>query len=152
MTPDKLSRATKLAYGAGDLGAAIVTAINGFFLLNFLINVAGLRPGMAGNIFLIVKIWDAVNDPIIGWLTDHTVSKLGRRRPWLLIAAIPFARHVLPAMGRAALRRRGKVRVLPGGGPVPGFCLHGGQRAVRGADRGADPGLRRAHAPFLGAA
>jgi glycoside/pentoside/hexuronide:cation symporter, GPH family len=91
MTTDKLSRKTKLAYGAGDLGAAIVTTINGFFLLNFLINVAGLRPGMAGTILLIVKIWDAVNDPIIGWLTDHTVSRLGRRRPWLLIAAIPFA-------------------------------------------------------------
>jgi GPH family glycoside/pentoside/hexuronide:cation symporter len=91
MTTDKLSRKTKLAYGAGDLGAAIVTAINGFFLLNFLINVAGLRPGTAGTILLIVKIWDAVNDPIIGWLTDRTVSRLGRRRPWLLIAAIPFA-------------------------------------------------------------
>ncbi|MGD0173403.1 MAG: MFS transporter [Anaerolineales bacterium] len=91
MTTNKLSRTTKLAYGAGDLGAAIVTAINGFFLLNFLINVAGLRPGTAGTIFLVVKIWDAVNDPIIGWLTDRTVSRLGRRRPWLLIAAIPFA-------------------------------------------------------------
>jgi GPH family glycoside/pentoside/hexuronide:cation symporter len=90
MTTDKLSRKTKLAYGAGDLGAAIATAINGFFLLNFLINVAGLRPGVAGSIFLIVKIWDAVNDPIVGWLTDRTVSRMGRRRPWLLFAAIPF--------------------------------------------------------------
>ena len=90
MTSAKLSTKTKLAYGAGDLGAAITTAINGFFLLNFLINVAGLRPGTAGNIFLIAKIWDAVNDPIIGWLTDHTISKFGRRRPWLLIAAVPF--------------------------------------------------------------
>jgi glycoside/pentoside/hexuronide:cation symporter, GPH family len=90
MTTNRLSQKTKLAYGAGDLGAAIATAINGFFLLNFLINVAGLRPGLAGNVFLIAKIWDAVNDPIIGWLTDKTVSKFGRRRPWLLIAAIPF--------------------------------------------------------------
>ncbi len=91
MTINKLSRKTKLAYGAGDLGAAITTAINGFFLLNFLINIAGLKPGTAGTVFLIVKIWDAINDPIVGWLTDRTVSKLGRRRPWLLIAAIPFA-------------------------------------------------------------
>ncbi len=90
MTTAKLSTKTKLAYGAGDLGAAIATAINGFFLLNFLINVAGLRPGMAGNIFLIAKIWDAFNDPLVGWLTDHTISKFGRRRPWLLIAAVPF--------------------------------------------------------------
>ena len=86
----RLRLSTKLAYGAGDLGAAIATAINGFFLLDFLINIAGLRPGMAGNIFLIAKIWDAVNDPIVGWLTDKTVSRFGRRRPWLLIAAVPF--------------------------------------------------------------
>jgi GPH family glycoside/pentoside/hexuronide:cation symporter len=104
MTTDRLSLKTKLAYGAGDLGAAIVSAINGFFLLNFMINVAGLRPGTAGTIFLIVKIWDAVNDPIIGWLTDRTVSKFGRRRPWLLIAAIPFGlafflQWVVPPLG-----------------------------------------------------
>ncbi len=86
----RLRLSTKLAYGAGDLGAAITTAINGFFLLDFLINIAGLRPGMAGTVFLIVKTWDWVNDPIIGWLTDKTVSRWGRRRPWLLIAAVPF--------------------------------------------------------------
>ncbi|MBP7691943.1 MAG: MFS transporter [Anaerolineales bacterium] len=86
----KLSVLTKLAYGAGDTGPAIVAAINGFFLLDFLINVAGLRPGTAGNIFLIAKIWDAVNDPVVGWLTDKTVSRMGRRRPWLLFGALPF--------------------------------------------------------------
>jgi glycoside/pentoside/hexuronide:cation symporter, GPH family len=105
---DRLSRKTKLAYGAGDLGAAIATAINGFFLLNFLINIAGLRPGTAGTIFLIVKIWDAVNDPIVGWLTDHTVSRFGRRRPWLLIAAVPFGlafflQWIVPPLGQTGL-------------------------------------------------
>ena len=90
-TRDKLPLSTKLAYGAGDLGPAIVAGINGFFILNFLINVAGLNPGTAGSILLIAKIWDAVNDPIVGWLTDKTVSKMGRRRPWLLFGAVPFA-------------------------------------------------------------
>ncbi|MCA9968720.1 MAG: MFS transporter, partial [Anaerolineales bacterium] len=81
---------TKLAFGAGDLGAAIVAAVQGFFLNAFLLDVAGLRPGAAGTIFLLVKIWDSVNDPIIGALTDRTNTRWGRRRPWLLFGAIPF--------------------------------------------------------------
>lgn len=89
-TGDRLSVGTKLAFGAGDLGPAIATAVASFFQLFFLTTVAGLGAGAAGTILLVVKIWDAVNDPIMGWLTDRTVSKLGRRRPWLLYGAIPF--------------------------------------------------------------
>ena len=47
---EKIPWYTKLAFGSGDLGPAIVTAISGFFLLNFLINVAGLDPGPAGTL------------------------------------------------------------------------------------------------------
>jgi glycoside/pentoside/hexuronide:cation symporter, GPH family len=87
---DKLSPLTKLAFGAGDLGPAIVSGINGFFLNAFLLDVAGLRPAVAGTIFLIVKIWDAVNDPLLGTLSDRTRTRWGRRRPWLLFGAVPF--------------------------------------------------------------
>jgi GPH family glycoside/pentoside/hexuronide:cation symporter len=87
---EKLNRMVKLAFGAGDLGSAIVAAVNGFFLNAFLLDVAGLRPAMVGTIFLIVKVWDAVNDPIVGALTDRTKTRWGRRRPWLLFGAIPF--------------------------------------------------------------
>jgi len=87
---EKLPWYTKMAFGAGDLGPAVVTSISGFFLLNFLINVAGLEPGPAGTLLLVVKIWDSINDPIVGWLTDKTKSGMGRRRPWLLYGAIPF--------------------------------------------------------------
>lgn len=88
--PEKLGIGLKLAYGVGDVGPAIVSTINGFFLNAFLIEIAGLRPAAAAAIFLIVKIWDAVNDPIIGTLTDRTNTRWGRRRPWLLFGAIPF--------------------------------------------------------------
>lgn len=88
--PQKLSRMTKFAFGAGDLGPAIVTFIKGFYLFPFLINVALLSPSAAGLVLLIVTLWDAVNDPIIGTLTDRTRSRWGRRRPWLLFGAIPF--------------------------------------------------------------
>jgi GPH family glycoside/pentoside/hexuronide:cation symporter len=87
---EKLSFFTKLAFGAGDLGPAIVAAVNGFFLNAFLLDVAGLRPAAVGTIFLLAKIWDAVNDPLVGALTDRTRTRWGRRRPWLLFAAIPF--------------------------------------------------------------
>ena len=87
---EKLPWYTKMAFGAGDLGPAIVTAISGFFLLNFLINVARLDPGPAGTLLLVVKIWDSINDPLVGWLTDKTKSSMGRRRPWILYGAIPF--------------------------------------------------------------
>jgi GPH family glycoside/pentoside/hexuronide:cation symporter len=87
---EKLSWQIKLAFGAGDLGPAVVAAINGFFLNAFLLDVAGLRPATAAAVFLIVKIWDAVNDPLMGTLSDRTKTRWGRRRPWLLFAAVPF--------------------------------------------------------------
>jgi GPH family glycoside/pentoside/hexuronide:cation symporter len=89
-TLPKLSLATKLAYGAGDLGPAITANILAFFLLFFFTNVAGINPGLAGSILLIGKIWDAVNDPFVGVLSDRTQNRMGRRLPWMLWGAIPF--------------------------------------------------------------
>ncbi|MGB3755065.1 MAG: MFS transporter [Rivularia sp. (in: cyanobacteria)] len=87
----KLNLKTKLAYGAGDLGPAITANISVFFLLVFFTNVAGIPAGLAGSILMVGKIWDAVNDPFVGVLTDKTESKRwGRRLPWLLYGAIPF--------------------------------------------------------------
>lgn len=87
----KLDLKTKLAYGAGDLGPAVTAGISVFFLLVFFTNVAGIPPGLAGSILMIGKIWDAINDPIVGVLTDKTKSRRwGRRLPWLLYGAIPF--------------------------------------------------------------
>ncbi len=86
----KLNLSTKLAYGAGDLGPAVTANILSVFLLIFFTNVAGLNPGMAGSILMIGKIWDAINDPIVGKMSDQTRSRWGRRHPWMLFGAIPF--------------------------------------------------------------
>ncbi len=89
-SPPPLSVGRKLAYGVGDVGPALVATLQGFFLNAFLLDVAGLRPASAATIFLIVKLWDSANDPLIGWLSDRTRTRWGRRRPWLLFGAIPF--------------------------------------------------------------
>lgn len=87
---EKLNFWTKLAYGAGDLGPAICANIQVFFLLYFFTNVAGLSVSIAGSILMIGKISDAVNDPIIGVMSDRTVHPWGRRYPWMVFGAIPF--------------------------------------------------------------
>jgi len=87
---DRLSLQQKLAYGVGDLGTAITTNLIAFFLMPFFTDVAAISPGIAGGILFAGKVWDALNDPIIGVLTDKTRTRWGRRRPWLLFSAIPF--------------------------------------------------------------
>ncbi|MDX2242899.1 MAG: MFS transporter [Leptolyngbyaceae cyanobacterium bins.302] len=81
---------TKLAYGVGDFGPALTANVYVFFLLVFLVSVAGLDPGLAGSILLIGNIWDAVNDPMVGVLSDRTKTRWGRRLPWMFLGAIPF--------------------------------------------------------------
>ncbi len=87
---EKLNFSTKLAYGAGDLGAAITANILVFFLLYFFTQVAGLSPGLAGSILMIGKIADAINDPIVGIWSDQTKTHWGRRLPWMVGGVIPF--------------------------------------------------------------
>ncbi len=86
----KLDFWTKLAFGAGDLGPAITANISVFYTLFFLASVAHLEIGVAGNVLMVGKIWDAINDPIVGVLSDRTVHPWGRRYPWMVFGAIPF--------------------------------------------------------------
>lgn len=81
---------TKLGYGVGELSKEIPGSILVFFLLFFFTDVVGLSPGLAGTILLVGKVWDAVNDPLVGWLSDRTRSRWGRRFPWMLYGAVPL--------------------------------------------------------------
>ncbi|NEQ35417.1 MAG: MFS transporter [Okeania sp. SIO3I5] len=104
----KLNFWTKLAYGAGDLGTAMCVNIQVFFLLFFFTNVAGLPAGIAGSILMIGKISDAINDPIIGVMSDRTVHPWGRRYPWMVFGAIPlgilfFLLWIIPSTNQSFL-------------------------------------------------
>ncbi|AKG23533.1 MFS transporter [Calothrix sp. 336/3] len=90
ITSEKLDFTTKLAFGAGDLGTAISAMILISYLSPFLTDVAGLNPQLAGTTRLVGSVWDAVNDPMVGVLSDRTSSQQGRRYPWMIWGAVPF--------------------------------------------------------------
>ena len=85
-----LSFWTKLVYGSGDWSFASYGTLRQIFYAIFLTDVVGLEPRLASFAALLGIIWDAVNDPLVGILTDRMRSRWGRRRPFLLIFAIPF--------------------------------------------------------------
>jgi glycoside/pentoside/hexuronide:cation symporter, GPH family len=94
---EKMTFGTKLAYGSGDIGGAIVGILLLSYLSPFFTDVAHLAPGLAGATQLVVRVWDACIDPFIGILSDRgnvfgpkIRSQWGRRYPWMLFAAIPF--------------------------------------------------------------
>jgi GPH family glycoside/pentoside/hexuronide:cation symporter len=89
---DKLKGTTKLIYGVGDIGNAMVVSAIAFFLLAFYTDGALIKPALAGTALATAKIWDAVNDPLFGWLSDRTVSKrFGKRRVYMIFGALPLA-------------------------------------------------------------
>lgn len=90
MGDNKLPVGVKLGYGVCDLGGNLFFTVIGFWLLNFLTDTVGLAAGLAGLTIAIGKIWDAVTDPMTGYLSDRTKSRLGRRRPWMLFGSVPL--------------------------------------------------------------
>lgn len=88
---EKLAMKTKVLYGIADLGISLLTASIQFFLLFYYTDIAGINPGLAGTALLVGKLtWDAINDPVFGYLSDRTRSRWGRRKPYMLLGAIPF--------------------------------------------------------------
>ena len=80
----------KLLYGSGDWGISSIGMMRSIFYAIYLTDVVGLEPRLASFGALIGIIWDAVNDPIVGLISDHLSTRWGRRRPFLIWFAIPF--------------------------------------------------------------
>lgn len=87
---DVVPRGRALGYATGDLGISIAYFALGFFFLYYLTDVVGLPPAVAGTVVLVGKLWDGVNDPLIGILSDRTRSAHGRKRVYLIYGAVPF--------------------------------------------------------------
>ena len=80
----------KLLYGSGDWGISSIGMMRSIFYAIYLTDVVGLEPRLASFGALFGIVWDAINDPIIGILSDRLKTRWGRRRPFLLWFAIPF--------------------------------------------------------------
>ena len=86
----RLSVATKIVYGLGDHTVNLVLSAASPLYLAFLTQIGGLRPSLAGMVILIAHAVEAVTGPLMGRISDLTRWRLGRRRGYFLIAAVPF--------------------------------------------------------------
>lgn len=88
---EHLSWVERIGYASGDMACNFIYQIVCMFLTIYYTDVFGIAPAVVSALFLASRIWDAVNDPIMGAIVDKTNTKKGKFRPWLLWGAIPFA-------------------------------------------------------------
>ncbi len=82
--------AGKLAYSSGALAMALSSQAFAAYILFFYVDVVKLPSYLAAIGMLIFGIWNAINDPLVGFISDHTRSRWGRRIPYIALGAIPF--------------------------------------------------------------
>jgi Na+/melibiose symporter-like transporter len=87
----KLTTTRKALYATITMGAGALDFVVVVFLLKYYTDYTGLDAGLAGFALLLGKVFDALSDPIMGYVSDHTKSRWGRRRPWFFSGAIPLS-------------------------------------------------------------
>lgn len=87
----KLALGTKLGFGVADLGGNLFFTALGFYAAIYLTDTVKIAPAVVALILPIGKLVDAFWDPILGFLSDNTRTRWGRRRPYILLGALPLA-------------------------------------------------------------
>lgn len=106
---EKLGWKEKYGYGLGDFAFNFVYQGVSLYLTIFYTDVVGLAPIAVSILFIVARIWDAVNDPLMGLIVDHTNTKHGRFRPYLLWFAIPFGVSVALCFTAPPFQDTGKL-------------------------------------------
>ncbi|MFP4375790.1 MAG: MFS transporter [Spirochaetales bacterium] len=101
--PEKLPTRIKLGFGIADLGGNLYFTMIGFYLLAFLTDTVGVAAAAAGTALLIGTIWDAITDPVVGYISDGTVTRWGRRRPFMAVGALALFLSMILMFSSTAL-------------------------------------------------
>ncbi|MFC0445012.1 glycoside-pentoside-hexuronide (GPH):cation symporter [Pseudidiomarina halophila] len=104
-----ISRREKVAYGLGDTASNLIFQTVMLFLAFFYTDIFGISAATVGTMFLVVRLIDAVTDPMMGLLADKTRTRFGQFRPYLLWLVIPFAVCSILAFTTPDLNNTGKV-------------------------------------------
>jgi len=107
----KVSLGEKVGYSLGDAAANLVFQMMMIFQLKFYTDVFGLEGAMAGSILMIGSISAVIVDPVVGILSDHTNTKWGKFRPWVLWTAVPFCVFYMLAFYNPGIEEKGMVAV-----------------------------------------
>lgn len=99
----------KIAYGLGDTASNIIFQTVMMFLLIFYTDVVGISPALVGTLFLVVRLFDAITDPLMGAMADRTKTRWGQFRPYLLWLAVPFGIISIMAFTTPDFSDTGKV-------------------------------------------
>jgi sugar (glycoside-pentoside-hexuronide) transporter len=92
--PARLGRGLLLAYSLPSIGLQFAFLLLGLYFLKYATDVLGVAAGVMGLLFALSRFWDGLADPIAGYLSDRTRSRLGRRRSWMAASALPFGLSV----------------------------------------------------------
>lgn len=86
----RLSVTEKVGYALGDTASNIYFQTFLYFILFYYTDVVGLSAGAVATMFAVSRVWDAINDPMMGTIADRTTTRWGKFRPYLLWGAVPF--------------------------------------------------------------
>lgn len=104
-----LTKRQIFGYTVGDLGINLNFQLIGFYLAYFYTDVFGLSPVHVAGLFLVARIWDAVNDPLMGYLADRNESRRGKFRPFLLYGALPLNLVLVACFFTPELSETGRI-------------------------------------------
>jgi glycoside/pentoside/hexuronide:cation symporter, GPH family len=86
---DKVPVAVKIGYGSGDFAMSLAFNLPAFYLIYYFTDVFGIGATAAGVIIFSSKIWDSIVSPTMGYISDHTNTRWGSKRPYILLGALP---------------------------------------------------------------